>query len=117
MFLIKPSLSFGEVDNFAGPEIVDIVVTCTGKAAVVRVTGELDLSNSGWLHQCLHDAIDAGVLDVVVDVEHLTYMDSTGLRVIEAAQKRMRAAGGTLTVVSPMPIVEKLFHVTRAACA
>jgi anti-anti-sigma factor len=111
MFLIKDDPRGGIVNNFGGPEIVDIGVVCADGVAVITVTGELDLSNSGWLYECLHDAIDAGISHVTVDVEHLTFMDSTGLSVIVGAYKRLKATGGTLIVLAPTPIVVRLFHV------
>jgi anti-anti-sigma factor len=108
MFLVKNPSTDKARDNFAGPEIVDIGVTCTDGIAVVTVTGELDVSNSAWLYECLHDAMDARILEIVVDIEQLTFMDSTGLSVLVGANRRMQSAGGTLTVISPVPIVTRL---------
>ena len=109
MLLVKDPLSDATVNHFAGPEIVDIGVTCLGDRAVMTVTGELDVSNTAWLYECLHDAIDAGISEIVLDIEHLTYMDSTGLSVLVVANRRMQSAGGTLTVLSPTPTVQRLF--------
>jgi len=111
MFLIKEPLSGGVVRRPHPPEIVDIGVVCDDGAAVISIAGELDVSNSGWLYECLHDAIDAGISQIVVDVGDLTFMDSTGLAVIVGAYKRMKANGDTLTVRSPPPFVVRLFHV------
>jgi anti-anti-sigma factor len=109
MFLIRESACSGNVNFFDGPEIVEIGVTVTESIAVIKVAGELDLSNSPWLLECLHDAMDAGVTDVVLDLEHLTYMDSTGIVVLLGAQSRMIAAGGTIALLAPTPVVAKLF--------
>jgi anti-sigma B factor antagonist len=115
MFLIRESTCFGHVNCFDGPEIVDIGVTVTDCIALIKVAGELDLSNSSWLFECLHDAMDAGVTDIVVDLEHVTYMDSTGLVVLLGAQRRMIAAGGTIALLAPTPMVAKLFAVSGSA--
>jgi anti-sigma B factor antagonist len=114
MFLIKDPSSRA-ADHFPGPEIVDIEVAYTDGGAVVTVTGELDLSNSTWLYECLHDAIDAGVAKIVVDIEHLTYMDSTGLSVLIGAHKRLQAGGGAFSIVNPTVGVARLFNVSRSA--
>ena len=113
MFIVKDPSNDGTVDNFAGPEIVDIRVTCSEGIAVLRVSGELDVSNAEWLYECLHDAMDAGILDIVVDLEHLTFMDSTGLSVVAGANRRITLAGGRLTVLSPTSIVQRLFDTVR----
>lgn len=111
MFLIKESLSYQSEIQSDGSDIIDIDVKYADGIAVVTVAGELDVSNSAWLYECLYDAVDGGISEIVVDVERLTFMDSTGLSVIVAAHKRLRASGGTLTVVAPAPIVMRLFHV------
>jgi anti-anti-sigma factor len=112
MFLIKDPPRSGFVNHFNGPEIVDISVDCSSGVAVVTLVGELDVSNSAWLHESLHNAIDTGISEVVVNLHSLTFMDSTGLSVIVGAHKRMQATGGTLTVLDPTPIVKKLLQIT-----
>ena len=111
MLVIKDSPRSRIAHRFVGPGIVEIGVACSNDVAVVTVTGQLDVSNSSWLHQCLHDAIDAGNSEVVVDVEFLTFMDSCALRVIIGAHKRIRATGGRLTILAPTPMVVRLFHI------
>lgn len=108
MFLVKAPLSHDVLNHFAGPEIVDIGVTCSEDMAVITVSGELDLSNTAWLYECLHDTMDAGFSVIVVDIPRLTYMDSTGISVLLEANRRMQSAGGTLTMRSPIPIVKRL---------
>jgi anti-sigma B factor antagonist len=115
MFLIKDPPHSNAVDHFRGPEIVDIGVTYTDGGAVVTVTGELDVSNSTWLYECLHDAIDAGVNKIALDIERLTYLDSTGLRVLIEAHKRLQADGGSFAILNPTPGVARLLNITRGA--
>jgi anti-anti-sigma factor len=110
MSLINGPQRSGTISNFYSPQIADIGVDCSNGVAVVTVTGELDVSNTPWLYECLQQAIDAGMSEVMLDVEHLTFLGSSGLSVILGAHKRMRARGGTLTVVAPSPFVERLFH-------
>ena len=83
--------------------------------AIITVTGELDVSNTAWLFDCLHDSIDAGFTRITVDVEQLSYLDSAGLAVLLGAHKRMEGAGSTLTLFAPMPSVARLLEVTGLA--
>ncbi len=112
VYLIQDHPSHASIDNFPGPDIVDIGIACAEGVAVITVIGELDVSNTHRLYECLHDAIDEGVTDLVVDVEHLTFMDSTGVSVLEDVHKRICAAGGTLSVLSPLPNVQRLLAAT-----
>ena len=106
MYLIHDHPSLGTVDVL-GPGIEHIGVTCNNGIAVVSVTGEWDVSKTEWFYECLHGAIDAGVAELVVDAEHLTFMDSTGVAVLAGAHRRLHAAGGTLTVRSPLPALQR----------
>jgi anti-anti-sigma factor len=99
-------------DSIADSDLVHIGVTSIDGIAVITVIGELDASNSACLSECLHDQIGDGVAEMVVDIEHLTYLDSSGLAVLLKAQKRMAAAGGSLSLFAPMPNVERLLEVT-----
>ena len=89
--------------------LVDIGVTCSDGIAVVTIAGELDVSNTALLYSCLHEAMDAGVMELVVDIEHLTFMDSTGVSILAGAHRRLTAQGGSLTMLSPLPAIERLF--------
>jgi anti-anti-sigma factor len=109
MYLIHNHPSQGNIDHFPGPDIVDFSVSCVDGIALVSIAGELDLSNTERLHECLHAAIDAGAVEMLVDIEHLTFMDSTGVSVLAGAHKRLSMAGGTFTLLSPVPALERLF--------
>jgi anti-sigma B factor antagonist len=109
MYLIQDHPSHGSIDNFPGPDIVDIGIASANGVAVVTVIGELDVSNSQWFADCLHQAIDGGARELVVDIEHLTSMDSTGVSVLASAHTRLVAIGGTLIVLSPLPAIRRLF--------
>jgi anti-anti-sigma factor len=111
VFLIQGSLSNEPDDCFDDSDIVEIDIQCADGVAVVKMAGELDISNSEWLDECLHEVVAAGNSEVVVDVERLAFMDSTGLAVIVGAHKRLKAAGGSLTVVGAAPIIMRLFYI------
>jgi anti-sigma B factor antagonist len=55
-----------------------------GARTVVLVRGELDLATAPALEQAVTEGLDAGG-EVVVDLRELTFMDSTGLRVLVRA--------------------------------
>ena len=54
----------------------------------LAVGGELDLSTSPQLTQALDEAASAGE-DIVLDVTGLTFIDSTGLRVLLGTTERL----------------------------
>jgi anti-anti-sigma factor len=111
MFLVKDP-NIGMINHFGGPEIVEIAVTYADDLITVTVAGELDVSNSAWLHDTLHDAIDVGAAEVLLELRDLSFMDSTGLAVLASAQRRMQSTGGTLAILHPTLPVKRLLEIT-----
>jgi anti-anti-sigma factor len=92
--------------------LLDIGVACSDGVVVISVAGELDISNYQHLRECLDEVTTAGVSEVILDVEHLTFMDSAGLSVLVSCHKRMEAEGGSFSILAPTNIVKRLFDVT-----
>jgi anti-sigma B factor antagonist len=59
----------------------------SGEACVVTVRGEVDLANAADLEACLRRALAGSPSAVVLDLEALTFIDSSGLRVLVALSK------------------------------
>jgi anti-anti-sigma factor len=77
------------------------------------VSGELDLGSAELLETNLKD-LEASEPDLLVlDLRELEFMDSTGLRVVIAADARARERGGRLVVVRAPEEVDRVFKLTR----
>src|ERR1700682_646404 len=63
-----------------------------GDTAVVVAAGELDLHTAPRLSDALTEGESPGVKLVTVDLAGVTFIDSTGLRVLVACSRRLRAA-------------------------
>ena len=81
------------------------------EAASVGVSGEVDLATARRLDEALHEALGYARL-VVLDLRGMSFMDSTGLRVIldTVAQARTKRAHIVLTGASAQ--VERLIDMT-----
>lgn len=76
--------------------------------------GELDLATAPLLSRQI-EGVDLGAgACVVLDLQGLEFMDSTGLRVVLAAQQRVRQGGGAFAVTRGSSQVQRLLAVTRA---
>jgi anti-sigma B factor antagonist len=60
---------------------------------VIAVSGELDLASADQLDKAIRDAEQSATGWIVVDLEDLTFMDSTGLGVLLRACRRARENG------------------------
>lgn len=82
--------------------------------AVLCLEGELDLASAPLLEKQI-DGIELGTTStVVLDLQKLQFIDSTGLRAILSAQARLRERGGELAVTPGSSQVQRLLAITRA---
>jgi anti-anti-sigma factor len=81
--------------------------------AHVVLTGELDLSTIDRLEQELGRVEGAGPAVVALDLSRLTFLDSSGLRVIVSADQRARRENRRFVVVRGPDTVQRVFSITR----
>ncbi len=84
-----------------------------GDSVRVRLGGELDIATAPRAEEELHQAEeDAGSGTVVIDLAGLTFMDSTGLRLLVAADARAHAHGRRLAIVRGPEAVQRVIELT-----
>lgn len=79
---------------------------------ILKVSGEIDVYTAPRLREELVSAIDDGHVRLVLDVEAVQFLDSTGLGVLVGALKRVRADGGSLDIVCTHSRLLKIFEIT-----
>ena len=89
-----------------------VTVKTNGESSVVTVHGEIDLETSAELGTALA-GLDAES-SVSLDLGAVTYIDSTGLRVLLTARDAASQAGGNLRVSATSSIVARLIEITGA---
>lgn len=77
----------------------------------VALVGELDLAAAPIAEAELREACANADL-LVLDLAAVTFMDCAGLRVLLAADERLRASGGRLAIVHAPLQVRRLFDLT-----
>lgn len=79
---------------------------------MLEVGGEVDIYTAPKLRERLVELIDAGNDRIVVDLEGVGFMDSTGLGSLVAGLKRIRERDGELSIVCTREPVLKVFGIT-----
>jgi anti-sigma B factor antagonist len=79
---------------------------------VVSATGEIDLYKAPALQERMYELIDAGHAHLVVDLGSVEFLDSSGLGVLVATLKRVRAREGSLRLVCDQQSLLNLFSIT-----
>ncbi|MFD9080138.1 STAS domain-containing protein [Streptomyces erythrochromogenes] len=85
-------------------------------AAVVRVSGELDIDRAPALRTELNDAIASAPdsADVAVDLSAMSFCDSSGLNALLGARLHAEEAGHLLRLVAPSAQMVRLLEMTGA---
>lgn len=83
-----------------------------GDFEVIEVAGEVDVYTAPRLREVLIDLVAAGRHQLIVDVERVEFLDSTGLGVLVGGLKRVRAHDGSLDVVCTHDRLLKIFRIT-----
>lgn len=98
-------------------ETMHIDVTRSAAITVVVPRGDLDLAASDQMKRTLTALVDEGALKVLVDLEQVGYVDSSGLGALVAALKHARGAGGELRLCALQDDVRAIFEMTRLSRA
>lgn len=80
---------------------------------VVSVTGEIDVNTSPHLRDKILELLERRNRRLVIDLDGTDFLDSTALGILVGVSKRLRAAGGSLTVVCSQPRILRTFQVTN----
>jgi anti-sigma B factor antagonist len=83
-----------------------------GSQSVVDVKGEIDVYTAPKLREKLIELVSEGSYDVVVNLEGVDFLDSTGLGVLVGALKRVKAHDGSLALVCTQDKILKIFKIT-----
>jgi anti-anti-sigma factor len=92
---------------------LSLATSRTDQAAVIELTGELDLAGAAALEQELTRLEGESPRAVVLDLREVEFMDSSGLRLIAVASQRAKERGRRLALVPGSEQVMRVFEITR----
>ncbi|HEX4435145.1 MAG TPA: STAS domain-containing protein [Acidimicrobiales bacterium] len=78
----------------------------------VKLSGDLDISSAPELRARLEHFGEVIAADVVMDLDHLTFLDSCGISVIVMTCKRIRAQGGSFSASCSAPQIRRVLELT-----
>ena len=79
---------------------------------VVNVEGEIDIYTAPRLRELLIDLVGKASYQLVVNLEKVGFLDSTGLGVLVGGLKRVRPHDGSLDLVCTQERILKIFKIT-----
>lgn len=79
---------------------------------IVRLRGELDVSQGGKLQAHVAELLAGDQKNVVLNMVHLDYLDSSGLGSLVAVAKLFRSSGGRVILITN-DFVDEILTITR----
>lgn len=80
--------------------------------SVIEVGGEIDVATAPRLREQVIALVSSGKHRLVVSLEGVDFIDSTGLGVLISGLKRVRTHGGDFALVCTEPRILKVFEIT-----
>lgn len=96
------------------PQTLKISTTQHAAAVIVSLAGEIDLRSSPSLRSELLQLSDRKPARVVINLEGITYVDSSGVgTLVEFKRRSERGGGGRVVLVGLQPRVRSVFEITK----
>jgi len=79
---------------------------------VIELSGEVDAYTCSRFREAMIDALADGSPSLVISMENVEYIDSSGLGTLVGGLKRASENGGKIAIVCTSPQIKKVFEIT-----
>jgi anti-sigma B factor antagonist len=83
-----------------------------GDRATIQVGGEVDLATCPQLQAVLGELVDGGFHHLIIDLEQVSFLDCSGIRVLVYARRRVQEHSGSVRLARPTPFVWRVLALT-----
>jgi anti-sigma B factor antagonist len=98
-------------EQVVGPDLV-LTTETTGDRSVIAIKGELDAYTAPAVEEQISKLMSSGVRNIALDLAETGFLDSSGLRAILTAHRRLENEQGALTLRTPSEPVTRLLEIT-----
>jgi anti-sigma B factor antagonist len=81
--------------------LADFSIELVDRIVVVRLVGEVDMSNAGELGSVISDRVTNEMLGLALDVTNLEYIDSAGIQLVFELRTQLKNRGQEMRLVVP----------------
>jgi anti-sigma B factor antagonist len=85
----------------------------SSQQSLIRVVGEVDLYSSPELRKAILEAVPSAEGGLAIDMEGVTYIDSSGVATLVEGLRSAREHGTGFTLISPSPAVMQVLELAR----
>lgn len=80
---------------------------------ILDLAGEIDVYTAPQFKESVNQIIDGGQNHLVINMERLSYMDSSGFATLLSATRRLRPNNGSVKLVKCSPAIDRILRITR----
>jgi len=91
---------------------LDIDLESVGSFSLINLSGEVDVYSAPKLREAIKELVDEGSYNIVVDLEKVAFLDSTGLGVLVGGLKRVKHQDGELGIICNQEKILRIFRIT-----
>jgi|SRR3954452_13612360 len=92
---------------------MDCMIAERDGVAVVTPTGDLDGQTSRAFQTLLDPLVSRGTCYFVLDLQHVSFVDSAGLAALVRLYKHVRIGEGDVRLAGVLPAVQRILDLTR----
>ncbi len=85
----------------------------SGGIKILDLVGEVDVYTAPRFKAAVNELIESGQRHLVVNMERVTYMDSSGFGTLLSANKKLKPVGGTVNLVKCSGSIDRILRITR----
>ena len=92
---------------------MELNATRNGHTLTIALKGELDHHSAESIRTQIDRMLkDKGIYELLLDMKHVTFMDSSGLGVILGRYRMLSGRGGSIYVSNVAPNVDRIFRMS-----
>src|SRR5271157_3205435 len=92
---------------------MDINTRSKREVIILDIAGEIDLYNAPEIKDTINNLIEERKYNVVINLEKVSYIDSSGIGVLISSLSNLRKYQGGLKIINVFASVKKVFELTK----
>ncbi|MFQ3550063.1 MAG: STAS domain-containing protein [Armatimonadota bacterium] len=80
---------------------------------ILHVSGEIDVYTAPQFKEAVNGVLTTGQKHLIINMENVSYMDSSGFGALLSATKRLRPVGGTVSLVNCNQSIKRILQITK----
>lgn len=80
---------------------------------IINLIGEVDLYNTSKIKETVNAAVSSGYKKIIVNMNEVTYIDSTGIGTLISIRQILADISGELRLINIKDSVKKIFELTK----